>query len=159
MDPDLDALARKILDANLYMVLGTADADGLPWASPVWYAAEGYAEFFWVSLQDARHSRNIAVRPEIGIVVFDSRVPAGTGQGVYMRAVAEQLDGEELERGIEVFSRVGAERGDEPWGTADNVRGSAPHRLYRATVSEHSMLDPRGHPVHGRGDYRTVVNP
>ena len=31
------------------MTLATADADGVPWASPVWYAPDGYSELLWVS--------------------------------------------------------------------------------------------------------------
>jgi Pyridoxamine 5'-phosphate oxidase len=37
-------VARAILDAGSYVVLATADADGVPWASPVWYAMEEYPE-------------------------------------------------------------------------------------------------------------------
>jgi hypothetical protein len=33
------------------------------------------------------------VRPEVGIVVFDSQVAIGAGQGVYMSAVAKLLKG------------------------------------------------------------------
>ena len=40
-----------------------ADEAGLPWASPVWFASVDLREFFWVSSPDARHSRNLAVRP------------------------------------------------------------------------------------------------
>ena len=87
------------------MVLGTADEAGRPWVSPVYFAVSDYTDFYWVSLPDARHSRNLASRPEVSIVVFDSSVPIGTGQGVYMTARAEELAGSELERGIEVFSR------------------------------------------------------
>ena len=47
--PDLDAVARAILDANHYMTLGTADADGRPWVSPVFFAADGYRELYWIS--------------------------------------------------------------------------------------------------------------
>ena len=36
---DLGAMAREIIDANLYMTLATADSEGRPWASPV-YPAE-----------------------------------------------------------------------------------------------------------------------
>jgi hypothetical protein len=36
---DLGALARAIIDANLYMTLGTVDHDGRPWVAPVFYAA------------------------------------------------------------------------------------------------------------------------
>jgi nitroimidazol reductase NimA-like FMN-containing flavoprotein (pyridoxamine 5'-phosphate oxidase superfamily) len=46
---DLGAVARAIIDGNRYMVLGTADADGRPWVTPVYYAPSGYAELYWVS--------------------------------------------------------------------------------------------------------------
>jgi nitroimidazol reductase NimA-like FMN-containing flavoprotein (pyridoxamine 5'-phosphate oxidase superfamily) len=98
-------VARETIDANLYMVLATADEAGRPWASPVYFANAGYTEFFWVSSPEATHSKNIARRPDVGIVVFDSTVPIGTGQGVYMTAIAEAVEPAGLERGIDVFSR------------------------------------------------------
>jgi uncharacterized protein YhbP (UPF0306 family) len=148
---DLAAIARTIIDSNDYMVLATADESGLPWASPVWYAPEEYRELFWVSSPEARHSRNLAARPELAIVIFDSTVAVGEGQGVYVSAVADQLSGEDLDRGIEIFSRRSEQRGARAW-TRDQVVPPAPLRLYRATVSEHSMLDPSSSP-----DQRVVV--
>jgi nitroimidazol reductase NimA-like FMN-containing flavoprotein (pyridoxamine 5'-phosphate oxidase superfamily) len=142
---DLEAIARAILDANSYMTLGTADDTGLPWVSPVWYAMAGYGELLWVSDLGARHSRNLAVRPEIAVVVFDSRVPVGRGQAVYMSAVAVELAGDELERGIEIFSDTSMADGARPWRRED-VEPPAHYRLYRATVSEHSVLDPSSRP-------------
>jgi nitroimidazol reductase NimA-like FMN-containing flavoprotein (pyridoxamine 5'-phosphate oxidase superfamily) len=138
----------------MYMVLGTADADGRPWVSPVYFAAREYSEFYWVSLPDAQHSRNLAGRPEVSIVVFDSGVPIGTGQGVYMSARAEELGDEELERGIRVFARRSEEHGGRQWN-ADDVKPPAPHRLYRAAVDQHWMLDKEARP----GDRRTPVTP
>ena len=151
---DLAAAAREIIDQSLYMVLGTADESGSPWVSPVYFAVSDYTDFLWVSLPDARHSRNLAVRPEVSIVVFDSGVPIGTGQGVYMAARAEELSGSELEQGIEVFSRRGQEQGGRPWTAAD-VRAPAPHRLFRASVTQHWTLDPTAKP----GDHRTPIKP
>ena len=41
-DPDdLGALTRSIIDSNRYMTLATADEQGSPWASPVWYSPVG----------------------------------------------------------------------------------------------------------------------
>ena len=137
---DLEALARSIIDANPYMTLGTADEDGLPWVSPVWFAREGYSSFLWVSEPDARHSRNIAVRPRLSIVIFDSRQPLGTGHGVYMSAVAELVADPELESAVAAFSRASREQGGVEW-TAGDVRPPARHRLYRAAASEQFMLD------------------
>jgi nitroimidazol reductase NimA-like FMN-containing flavoprotein (pyridoxamine 5'-phosphate oxidase superfamily) len=150
---DLAAVARAIIDGNRYMVLGTSDAEGTPWVSPVYYAPSGYAELYWVSSPEANHSRNLAGRPELSIVVFDSRVAIGQGQGVYMSALAEELTGADLERGIEIFSRVSESHGAKPW-TVDHVRLPKPYRLYRARVSEHWVLDPESHP-----DQRTPVQP
>jgi hypothetical protein len=96
------------------MVLGTADEGGRPWVSPVYYAPSRCSELFWVSSPDAQHSRNLAGRPELSIVVFDSQAPVGEGQGVYMSAVAEQLTGADIERGIEMFSRVSVSHGAKP---------------------------------------------
>ena len=41
---DLAAHARAIIDANLYLTLGTTDADGRPWTSPVYFAPAGRLE-------------------------------------------------------------------------------------------------------------------
>ena len=78
--------AHDIIDGNEHVVLGTADADGRPWVSPVYFAHIGYREFVWVSSPDTRHSRNIGLRRTIAMVIFDSRAPIGTGVGVYMDA-------------------------------------------------------------------------
>ena len=67
---DRSALARSIVDGSLYMVIATADESGRPWASPVYFAVDDYRDFFWVSSLEAQHSRNIALRPGVGIVVF-----------------------------------------------------------------------------------------
>jgi Pyridoxamine 5'-phosphate oxidase len=152
-DVDLAAVARAIVDDNRYMVLGTADASGRPWATPVYFAAEGYRDFYWVSAPDRRHSRNVTERSEISIVIFDSRVPIGEGQAVYMDAVASALTGEELERGIAIFSQVSTSHGAKPWTLVD-VRSPAALRLFRARASAHWVLDPDRRP-----DQRTSVSP
>lgn len=134
------ALARTLIDASLYLVLGTADEDGLPWAAPVYFAHSEHRDFFWVSKPDARHSRNIAARPDVSIVIFDSSVPIGTGQGVYMTAVARELEGDEQAAGLEVYSSRALEHGGRAFAQAD-VGGSAALRFYRATAVEQFVLD------------------
>jgi hypothetical protein len=137
------ARGREIVDSSLYMTIGTADADGRPWATPVYFAPDGYRELFWVSKPEARHSQNISVRPQVGIVIFDSRSPIGAGRGVYMEAVAEELtEPTELERGLEVFSRRSVEHGSEAW-RPDDVVAPARLRLYRAVTSEQFVLEER----------------
>jgi pyridoxamine 5'-phosphate oxidase-like protein len=138
---------RDIIEANRYLVLATADAVGRPWSSPVYFAHIGYTDFFWVSSPDATHSRNIAVRPEVGIVVFDSQVAIGTGQGAYMSAVAKMLEDGETARGIEAFSRRSVAHGGPEW-TGEAVRPGAGLRLYRATADSHWILAKDSRPDH-----------
>jgi nitroimidazol reductase NimA-like FMN-containing flavoprotein (pyridoxamine 5'-phosphate oxidase superfamily) len=135
-------IARAILSACSYAVLATADEDGVPWASPVWFAMEDQTELYWVSHPDARHSQNIAARPQIAMVVFDSTVRPGSGQGVYMTASAAQVaDPDAIKRGIAVFSRESVRDGIGEWGV-HRVTGEQRLRLYRASVHQYWILDP-----------------
>jgi len=143
-----DEIVRGIVDAGLYMVLATADGEGRPWSSPVYFAHVDCREFVWVSSPDVRHSRNIAVRPEVGIAVFDSSAAIGTGQGAYMSAVAGAVEeADAAERALEVFSRRSLTHGGRVW-TLDDVRSDSGMRLYRAVAVEHSILAKDGRPDH-----------
>ena len=139
-EQDLAACARAIIDANLYMVIGTADEAGRPWVSPVYYAPAAYREFFWVSSPDTTHSRNLAGRPDVSIVIFDSSVPISTGQGVYMSASARELVSDERVEGIDVFSRRALAHGGHEW-TLTDVEAPARLRLYRAVAVDQYVLD------------------
>lgn len=133
-------IARSILDENHYLVLATAAADGTPWASPVYYATADLTEFFWVSDPAALHSRNIEQRPEVGFVVFDSRVAPGTGQGVYTAAVAERVPDDEVDAGLAVFSAANLADGLSAW-TPDTVQEPNRLRLYRARAEAQWVLE------------------
>jgi hypothetical protein len=139
--PDPAGVARSVIDANLYMTLGTADETGTPWASPVYYvAAAGHREFYWASRPEARHSRNLVVRPALSIVIFDSQVPVFQGRAVYLEAVGEQVVGAELGAGMAIYNGPAAERGASIFDRTD-LEAPAPHRLYRATVVQSWVLD------------------
>ena len=150
MDLELADHIKRVIDTNSYMALGTTDEVGHPWVSPVWYASEDYLNFHWVSSPDAKHSRNLAVHPDVAVAIFDSSVPVGGAEAVYMKGVADELTGVELERGLEIFDRVSQEDIGNSW-VLDDVQGSALFRLYRATISEHWVLIRGGDPERGSG--------
>ena len=158
----LDAHARALIDANLYVTLGTADADGTPWVSPVYFATDDYAGFYWMSAADATHSRNIARRPRVSMVIFDSRVPEYHARAVYLSATATELAGRDLDRGLGVYPRAASP--DATSIERADVTAPSPYRLYRATVTEASVLCPReprqACPLHSiAADHRTPVTP
>jgi uncharacterized protein YhbP (UPF0306 family) len=147
---DHDAIARSILDSIFYMTLGTADENGFPWVSPVYFASAVHREFYWISSPEVRHSLNIAIRAQVSIVVFDSRAPVGTGQAVYMSALAGELTGADLDRGIDIYNRRFQNPAEQAVYTItpQDVQGPAHYRLYRAVAQKHWILDPAGHPDH-----------
>jgi nitroimidazol reductase NimA-like FMN-containing flavoprotein (pyridoxamine 5'-phosphate oxidase superfamily) len=139
-------MAKAIIGSNRYMVLGTADEAGVPWVTPVWYAQTDYRLFLWISAPERRHSRNVAARPQVSGVIFDSRVAVGSARAVYLEGVAEELSGQELETGAELFASATRAQGLTREWTLDDMRAAAPYRLYRATVSRHWVLDPDSSP-------------
>ena len=143
---DFSDMARGIIESNRYMVLGTADEAGVPWVTPVWFAHSGHRRFIWVSSPERRHSRNVRARQEVSIVIFDSRVAVGGARAVYMSARAEELSGTELERDVAFFDTAGHAQGLTHRWALEDVRAPAPYRLYRATVSQHWVLDPDSSP-------------
>lgn len=160
-DADLVDRVRRVVEDNRYLVLGTADEAGRPWAAPVFYAADACRAFHWISSPDVRHSRNLAARPEVGIVIFDSTAPVGTGdQGaVYMEAVAAEVAADDLDDAVARSAGFAARFADL---TAADLRSPAPYRLYTAVVTSHSTICPRdaGVPCSAHGlshDHRTEV--
>jgi pyridoxine/pyridoxamine 5'-phosphate oxidase len=133
---------QAIIDANSYMTLATADEHGNPWASPVWYASADYREIIWVSSPQARHSQNLALRPELAIVIFDSQQRPGTGEAVYISARAEQVPEPDLDRCLGIFSTVSQGQGLPVWHRSD-VEPPSRLRLYHATAAEHFVLSSR----------------
>jgi uncharacterized protein YhbP (UPF0306 family) len=151
---DFAAMAKSIIDSTLYMVLGTADESGQPWVSPVYFTASRYKEFFWISSPEIRHSRNIAKRSQISIVIFNSQVPVGKAQAVYMSAAAEELTGSDIQLSLAIYNgrfQDSARQGVQ-YTLLEEVRPPGLYRLYRAVALEHWVLDPYASP-----DRRTPV--
>ena len=145
-EQDLAAIAQSIVDGNRFMALGTADANGTPWVSPVWYAPLSYREYVWVSRPGTRHSRNLAARPQVAIAIYDSHGPGGWS-ALYMAAVAEEL--ENVDVALDAFNRRSEAQGLRAWSRGEVVP-QGEFRLYRATAGEQFVLDDhdRRLPVH-----------
>ena len=89
-----------------------------------------------MSAPGARHSLNIAARPEVSVVIFDSGVAPAQAVGVYLDCSAEQVpDDGSLAHAMSVYSRRSVDQGLSAW-SVDDVRAPEDRRLYRARVSE-----------------------
>ena len=151
--PDLDAMAREVLDANVFMALATIEDDGTPRVSPVYFTPVGYREYYWVSSPDSTHSHNVTARPDVSMVVFDSSVTPRETSAVYVTAQAHEVPADELEQRCQVAFR--AERGARAFTPAE-LSGDGDLRMYVATASRHDVHVRGSHPVHGTGIDRRV---
>jgi nitroimidazol reductase NimA-like FMN-containing flavoprotein (pyridoxamine 5'-phosphate oxidase superfamily) len=125
--------ARRLLAEMQNMVLATASADGVPWVTPLAFAAEGSVAVYWTSEPTARHSENLRANPRVAIVIYDDRAGQRV-DGVYLEAHARELhERDEILHGIAVLA--GLEQPDR-WriqGPQD-VGPDGPWRLYRAEL-------------------------
>jgi hypothetical protein len=155
---DLDELARSVIDGNRYMTLGTSEDDGRPRVSPVYFTHAGYRTFYWMSSPDAQHSKNIAARPDVAIVIYDSSVEIGHGRAVYIDAVAAVVTDDELPRRVaEAYADVdpGAVR-----FRPEELSGDAGFRLYHADATGWEVHLPGRDPRNVTGiDTRRRVTP
>lgn len=140
---DLWPTVPRLLVANNYCVLATVDAEGTPWATPVYFSARDNRELFWVSSPDSRHSRNIAGRSKIAITVFDSGVPIGAAEALYLEADATGVDPASRADALDVLNRRLPAR--QALTQAD-LSPAGPLVVYRADVLRHFVLVRGGDP-------------
>jgi len=155
---ELAEMARRVIDGNRYLVLGTLEDDGRPRLSPVYFTPARYRDFYWVSSPDARHSHNVRKRPDVQIVVFDSSSMPGASEAVYVSATAREVPADELSNVVhEAFDPE--TRGARAF-TPDELSGHGDLRLYVATATAYDVHVRGSHPTHGTGiDRRMPTDP
>ena len=133
--------AQGIIQKILYITIATASRDGQPWNSPVYSAFDENYNFYWNSWTENQHSKNIAGNPNVFLVIYDSTVPEGTGEGVYIKAKAYIVtDEKEIERALEILLK----RKNKPSSKLRDARefmGKYPRRVYKAVPEKVWMND------------------
>jgi uncharacterized protein YhbP (UPF0306 family) len=129
MDDNTQAV-RRLIDDNWFMTIASSDANGTPWSTPVAFAVDENINFYWVSARNARHSQNIAIRPTVAISIW-TQDKIGRTDGVYVEAVARELDVDDAQLGIDTLAtRPQPERFRVT--ALDEVTGDRMRRIYRA---------------------------
>jgi uncharacterized protein YhbP (UPF0306 family) len=135
--------AAEIINQILYITIASANRDGKPWNSPVYSAFDEHLNFYWSSDKASVHSQNVRENSNVFLVIYDSTMPAGTGEAVYIEAEAIELtDVDE----IQVARRTTQSREEKPAGekefekfTSDAIRRiyrASPHRVWMNDVEE-----------------------
>ncbi len=135
---DFSKRAKEIIEKVIYITIATASRDGQPWNSPVYSAYDEHYNFYWASWKENVHSRNVRSNPNIFLVIYDSTVPQGTGEGVYVKAKAYELnDKKEIEHATKYLYG----RKHQTPRRSEEFLGDYPRRVYRAVPEKIWMND------------------
>ena|SRR3990167_1071315 len=130
MNDDLIKSAKDIIEKTLYITIATVSEDGQPWNTPVYSSYDEHYNFYWASHQEAQHSKNIRAKGNVFLVIYDSSVPEGQGEGVYIEATAQELVDE---NDILRAARHAYERKNQSPRPVTDFQGNSPRRFYQAT--------------------------
>lgn len=119
--------ARRIIESIAYATVATTDDAGRPWNSPVHTVHDDQYNFYWFSDVQAQHSLNVRTSGRAFLVIYDSTVPAGEGEGVYIDAVAKELNDPEEIR----YARY-LKKGPGYDASPEGFMGDSPRRVYKA---------------------------
>jgi hypothetical protein len=134
--------AAEIINQILYITIATASEDGQPWNSPVYSGFDKDLNFYWSSDRDGQHSSNIRANGKAFLVIYDSTVPEGTGEGVYLRCDAIELG--EYDEILAARRVTQARKGQLDEITLDEpakFAGDKVRRVYKATPKQIWMND------------------
>ena len=127
----------RLLGEQRYLVLGTADGDGRPWVTPVFYAADGEHRILWVSAPDSRHSLNLAARPDVAITIFDTHSPIGGAEALYLEATAEPVANDAR---VAALALLNTRLPNNHQLVPDDLEPVGPLRVYQAAITRHFVL-------------------
>jgi general stress protein 26 len=149
---DLSKRAKEIIAKIQYATIASVTDGGMPWNSPVFSAYDEDYNFYWGTHVDSQKAKNIRANSNVFLVIYDSTVPSGTGEGVYIRATAQQLsDPDEVRH---VFNLLQDRHTTPFWDFA--AVSSGPIRLFKA-VPKQTWMNDDGHKNGHYIDIRTEI--
>ena len=125
--PEVIAKARNILQNTPYCSLSTCTADGIPWASPVFYVFDSKVRLYWSSAISSRHSQNIYTNHgRVAIAIYGTDGGEGKGRGLYFSGIAGEVNPGQVEAVIHLLN----ERSGHQHRAAADYLPPSPRRLY-----------------------------
>jgi general stress protein 26 len=125
--------AKEIIEKISYITIASVAKDGQPWNAPVFAAYDEQYNFYWGTYRGSQKSKNIQNNKNVFLVVYDSTVSPGKGEGVYIKATATEL---EDPKEIEFAHKLLWDRHVTPYWKLEQVEGDTPIRLYKAVPEQ-----------------------
>jgi uncharacterized protein YhbP (UPF0306 family) len=98
-----DGKAKRVIEKNFFMTVSTADIDGSPWISPLYYAFDDSYTFYWYSSKLTKHSGIITRNNRVAVTIFNSNLTENDLGGVFFTGKAYELDEKELSHALDVY--------------------------------------------------------
>lgn len=121
--------AKEIITKIPYITLATVDEHGMPWNAPVFAAYDKHYNFYFGTHIDSQKARNIKKNENVFITIYDSTVTPGNGAGVYIKAIAKEMNDPQE---VAFAHKLIWDRHVVPYWKLEEVQGDAPIRLYKA---------------------------
>ena len=110
----------------------------MPWNTPVYSAFDKDYNFYWGTHIDSQKAKNIRNNENVFLVIYDSTVPPGTGEGVFIQAKARQLARpDEVQQAYEILR----DRRPTPFWKPEAFGEKGPVRLFTAVPQKAWMND------------------
>jgi general stress protein 26 len=143
----------EIIQKITYATIATASSDGQPWNSPVYYNSDENLNIYWVSDKKGQHSKNVKENRQVFIVIYDSTVPEGKGEGVYIQAIATQVTDPK-----EILKVRRIKKGSHFEQSPDEFLGDSIRHMYKAMPEKVWMNDAEINKGVFIRDYRIEIN-
>lgn len=118
---------RNILSTVRYASVATITPEGKPWNTPVAHEIDEKNNIYWFSDKQNQHSKNVRNQSVAFIVIYDSTVPDGEGEGVYIEADVEELNN------ADEINKIRNAKKKKVVDDAKEFLGDAVRRCYKAT--------------------------
>jgi nitroimidazol reductase NimA-like FMN-containing flavoprotein (pyridoxamine 5'-phosphate oxidase superfamily) len=145
--------AKEILEKIIYATIATSSKNSKPWNSPVAHVYDSELNIYWFSDKENQHSQNVRENENVFIVIYDSTVPEGHGEGLYIEAKAYELTDPQ-----EILLARRIKKGQDHDQPSDDFLGDAVRRVYKAVPQRVWMNDAEEKDGVFLRDYRVSVN-
>jgi hypothetical protein len=125
--------AKHLLNTVRHAAMATVNEDGSPHNTPYFFMCSPDLRYlYWGSHPQSQHSQNVLRTGQLFVVLYDA-IERG---GLFIRAdEGHPVEGEELERALEVHNARRIAEGSQPL-SIDYYQDTAPQRMWMATTRQ-----------------------
>jgi uncharacterized protein YhbP (UPF0306 family) len=99
-EQDTQTAISRLMHSQSTFVLSTVNADGTPYATPLFYLAGDELELYWFSAASSQHSDNLTRNHSVAIALYTSTEHWKEICGIQMRGAVEKITDRKFRRDV-----------------------------------------------------------